>query len=688
MVEVNSGENTQRFENVKEFILTRLESSSLDVDKACDKFSNTDEVTKIAIEHSFRTFVVQRLSKMTIPDMYSILDLSISAAQKKLCLPTTPIHLINDMLSTLTIEKCSEIFCYLEESSHIWKSELFYQSVKNYLLRMCNDLLKRLSKSQNTVFSGRIHLFLAKLFPLTEKSGLNLMSHFSDNFTRYTNNPEAFEKAINKNKSDLMETDDLDLSTHSMPIDYNLYLKFWSLQDVFCRPNTCYDKLTWKTFTNNAIDVLEALKGYKLEDVKDESGRKMDEYDDMNLYFSKYLTSEKLLDLQLNDSNFRRQILLQFLILFHYLTADVKFKSSSQVLNEEQLSWVKSASRKVTDLLKETPPHGSKFSSGVKHILEREEIWNKWKNESCPNFVKEKKSHSQSKAATKRPRPVSSDFLLKSTTNKVFLADSSLMSKLCNVNHENLEVCRDPNRQFLPSLKEFFLDAIEQLDPANQVERQYYLINQTDWAWKGLRLLAKRSPYYFMQNQNVKTVSEYLEAICGKLNKDFTAEQQAEMQNNKTETKEGEKDASPIDENEDTQGNDEEFDDEQAGSIKNENDEMVQDEEMASDVKNEIDGEPEAPKLKEKFIDCELINYVVENVGEEEKLKNLVANLTKSVSDKINVEENESIHIKYKKILQTWTELDERADLLSVLADELKSLGREDLATTVESRLK
>ena len=58
------------------------------------------------------------------------------------------------------------------------------------------DLLKRLSKSQNTVFSGRIHLFLAKLFPLNEKSGLNLMSHFSDNFTRYTTSAEVFEEEI------------------------------------------------------------------------------------------------------------------------------------------------------------------------------------------------------------------------------------------------------------------------------------------------------------------------------------------------------------------------------------------------------------------------------------------------------------------------------------------------------------
>jgi len=33
------------------------------------------------------------------------------------------------------------------------------------------DLLRRLSTSQNTVFCGRIQLFLARLFPLSEKSG-------------------------------------------------------------------------------------------------------------------------------------------------------------------------------------------------------------------------------------------------------------------------------------------------------------------------------------------------------------------------------------------------------------------------------------------------------------------------------------------------------------------------------------
>ena len=64
------------------------------------------------------------------------------------------------------------------------------------MLLLFKDLLKRLSKSQNTVFSGRIHLFLAKLFPLNEKSGLNLMSHFAENSTRYTTSAELFEQTV------------------------------------------------------------------------------------------------------------------------------------------------------------------------------------------------------------------------------------------------------------------------------------------------------------------------------------------------------------------------------------------------------------------------------------------------------------------------------------------------------------
>ena len=48
-------------------------------------------------------------------------------------------------------------------------------------------------------------------------------------------------------------------------------------------------------------------------------------------YFAKFLTSERLLTLQISDSNFRRHILVQILTLFQYLTADVKFKPNKLV---------------------------------------------------------------------------------------------------------------------------------------------------------------------------------------------------------------------------------------------------------------------------------------------------------------------------------------------------------------------
>ena len=44
-------------------------------------------------------------------------------------------------------------------------------------------------------------------------------------------------------------------------------------------------------------------------------------------YFAKYLTNQNLLQLQLSDSNFRRYILIQFLILLQYLKSSVKFKT-------------------------------------------------------------------------------------------------------------------------------------------------------------------------------------------------------------------------------------------------------------------------------------------------------------------------------------------------------------------------
>ncbi len=74
------------------------------------------------------------------------------------------------------------------------------------------DLLRRLSRSQNTVFCGRILLFLAKFFPFSERSGLNVVSEFNlDNLTVYgvkdENGARLDISSSEKDKEETMEVD-------------------------------------------------------------------------------------------------------------------------------------------------------------------------------------------------------------------------------------------------------------------------------------------------------------------------------------------------------------------------------------------------------------------------------------------------------------------------------------------------
>ena len=104
----------------------------------------------------------------------------------------TPFYLISDALDCSTLEQCKIIFDFVEKHTAIWKSSQFYANGKNSLLRACNDLLRRLSQSQNNVFCGRIHIFLTRIFPISEKSALNLNSNFNlDNETKFDDEIEG-----------------------------------------------------------------------------------------------------------------------------------------------------------------------------------------------------------------------------------------------------------------------------------------------------------------------------------------------------------------------------------------------------------------------------------------------------------------------------------------------------------------
>ncbi|XP_016881593.1 THO complex subunit 1 isoform X4 [Homo sapiens] len=259
---------------------------------------------KCTLDQAFRGILEEEIiNHSSCENVLAIISLAIGGVTEGICTASTPFVLLGDVLDCLPLDQCDTIFTFVEKNVATWKSNTFYSAGKNYLLRMCNDLLRRLSKSQNTVFCGRIQLFLARLFPLSEKSGLNLQSQFNlENVTVFNTNEQesTLGQKHTEDREEGMDVEEGEMgdeeapTTCSIPIDYNLYRKFWSLQDYFRNPVQCYEKISWKTFLKYSEEVLAVFKSYKLDDTQ-ASRKKMEELKTggEHVYFAKFLTSEK-----------------------------------------------------------------------------------------------------------------------------------------------------------------------------------------------------------------------------------------------------------------------------------------------------------------------------------------------------------------------------------------------------------
>ncbi|KDR20035.1 THO complex subunit 1 [Zootermopsis nevadensis] len=528
---------TELIESVK----NSFERNNTDIlRKKYDTFKVNENDKRSALDQVLRDYLLQLLAEpcnnVSVWEMY--VTFCIEACRQDMCTPTMPVVLLGDIFDALTLDQCEKLFAFVENGVNTWREEMFFSACKNNLLRMCNDLLRRLSRSQNTVFCGRILLFLAKFFPFSERSGLNIVSEFNlDNLTEFGGESSNDLKDILAEKDEAMEEDVK--PDAKIKIDYNLYCKFWALQDFFRNPNQCYSKVHWKTFSAHASNVLLAFKSFKLDDMQckhqklDTSDEDRQQQQQQQHYFAKFLTNQKLLELQLSDANFRRYVLLQFLILFQYLNSPVKFKSDTHELKVDQADWVKEKTEMVYCLLEETPPDGLAFVQTVKHILKREEHWNSWKNDGCPEF--QKPAHQVTADETieeggekrkvlprpRRPKKSLGEQMKDATQHGKFIMGNVELTKLWNLCPNNLEACKSRDRDFLPSLEGYFEEAIEQIEPAAMVEEEYKRVNDGNFGWRALRLLARRSPHFFTHSNNpINKLPEYLETMIKKIAKD------------------------------------------------------------------------------------------------------------------------------------------------------------------------
>lgn len=242
---------------------------------------------------------------------------------------------MEELLDSQTIAGCRIIFDYLESRRERITAKSF-NSKSLVILRTCNELLRRLSRAEDTAFCGRVFIFMFQSFPLGDKSSVNLRGDYhSENVTSYDILPTDSESATSAGMDIDTETKAAFTSTRSqvngstrseeaglkgitpskpestLSAD-KLYPIFWSLQESFNQPKKLFD-------TSNFVGFKAGLEATMLmfESVQDEASvrstkpleeskkgikRKRSHGDDdlADAFNPKYLTSRDLFELEVS----------------------------------------------------------------------------------------------------------------------------------------------------------------------------------------------------------------------------------------------------------------------------------------------------------------------------------------------------------------------------------------------------
>lgn len=93
---------------------------------------------KLACDQAIRDKFLEESLGFSTRVFEKLLHLSVESAVAEVCSPQLPVLLLTDAFDILPLGKCEEIFYMVESKVSIWKQELFFNSSKNTLLRLCN----------------------------------------------------------------------------------------------------------------------------------------------------------------------------------------------------------------------------------------------------------------------------------------------------------------------------------------------------------------------------------------------------------------------------------------------------------------------------------------------------------------------------------------------------------------------
>lgn len=271
--------------------------------------------------------------------LWNLLDIIAILSDDEQCDPALLFWLVEELLDSQTISGCRKIFDYLESRRERITAKHFPQK-QLVILRSCNELLRRLSRAEDTAFCGRVFIFLFQSFPLGDKSSVNLRGEFhTENVTSFDAvpqkelDPESMEVDSDARKTPIPtlkvsstaasagKTADgtngsakgPSSSKPTMSVD-ELYPVFWSLQQSFSQPKRLFDKEHFATF-KSGLESTMIMFNYVQSESHGRTTKSIDENkrgvkrkrgqgdDDLaNAFNPKYLTSRDLFELEVCTS--------------------------------------------------------------------------------------------------------------------------------------------------------------------------------------------------------------------------------------------------------------------------------------------------------------------------------------------------------------------------------------------------
>lgn len=148
-----------------------------------------------------------------------------------------PFKLLEDALDASSVAGCEFWWAQVERSCDALTHASLFQRGKFVLLRLCNSLLRRLSRTRHAELCGRVLLFLAAAWPISEKSAVNLKGDVHlENVTTFEDKA-GFETAQAEEMALSMDCTETATNENVLAHDYATYSAFWAVQKWLSDPN-------------------------------------------------------------------------------------------------------------------------------------------------------------------------------------------------------------------------------------------------------------------------------------------------------------------------------------------------------------------------------------------------------------------------------------------------------------------